>query len=38
MLCDAFVPISKLFDEVPSEPTDSSKDTQMEFRNFEIKG
>ena len=38
MLCDAFIPISRLFDEIPSEPTDSSKDSNRELRNFELKG
>lgn len=38
MLCDAFIPISRLFDEIPYEPTDSSKDSNREIRNFELKG
>lgn len=38
MLCDAFIPISKLFDEIPYEPTDSSKDSNRELRILELKG
>lgn len=37
MLCDAFIPINKLFDKDPSEATDSSKDIGKEIRHFTIK-
>lgn len=37
MLCDAFIPISRLFDRDPSELTDSSKDSIKEVRHFILK-
>lgn len=38
MFCDAFIPVSKLFDEIPCEQTDSSKEVAKEIRNFKITG